>query len=66
MDWKLNKSQFTLADRVKLAWFVLSDDQWTQSKHTLDFEQKMAQFVGSKYAVFVANGSLANTLIAGH
>ncbi len=64
MDWKLNKSQFTLADRVKLAWFVLSDDQWTQSKHTLDFEQKMAQFVGSKYAVFVANGSLANTLIA--
>ncbi len=62
--WRLNRSQFTLADRAKLAWFVLTDDQWTQSKHTLDFEQKMAQFVGSKYAVFVANGSLANTLIA--
>ncbi len=64
--WRLNKSQFTLADRAKLAWFVLSDDQWTQSKHVLDFEQKMAAFVGSKYAVFVANGSLANTLIAMH
>ena len=62
--WKLNDSQFTLIDRAKLAWFVLSDNQWTQSKHTAEFECKMAQFVGSKYAVFVANGSLANTLIA--
>ena len=62
--WRLNRSQFTLADRAKLAWFVFSDDQWTQSKHTLDYEKKMAQFVGVKYAVFVANGSLANTLIA--
>lgn len=64
ITWKLNDSQFTLIDRAKLAWFVLSDNQWTQSKHTAEFECKMAQFVGSKYAVFVANGSLANTLIA--
>ncbi len=64
MKWKLNESQFTLADRAKLAWYVFSDNQWTQSKHTLEFERRMAEFAGTKYAVFVANGSLANTLIA--
>ncbi len=64
MKWKLNDSQFTLADRAKLAWYVFSDNQWTQSKHTLEYERRMAEFAGTKYAVFVANGSLANTLIA--
>lgn len=64
MKWKLNESQFTLSDRAKLAWYVLSDNQWTQSKHTLEYERRMAKFAGTKYAVFVANGSLANTLVA--
>lgn len=64
MKWKLNESQFTIADRAKLAWYVFSDNQWTQSKHTLEYERQMAEFVGTKYAVFVANGSLANTLLA--
>lgn len=64
MKWNLNESQFTLSDRLKLAWFVFSDNQWTQSKHTLAFEHRMANFVDAKHAVFVANGSLANTLIA--
>ena len=62
--WKLNEPQFTLLDRAKLAWYVFSDNQWTQSKHTADLECQMAQLANTKYAVFVANGSLANTLIA--
>lgn len=62
--WPLNESQFTLWDKLKIAKFILTDSQWTQSKHVKAIEDKMAQYVGVKYAVYVSSGSTANTLLA--
>ena len=63
--WPLNNSSFTILDRVKICLFFLNfKNFWTQGKYVKKFEEKFAQFIGSKYAVFVANGSVANTLLA--
>lgn len=63
--WKLNTNHFTFWDRLKICKFFLnSDNFWTYGKQVQQFEQKMADYVGSKYALFVSSGSTANTLIA--
>jgi CDP-6-deoxy-D-xylo-4-hexulose-3-dehydrase len=63
--WPLNTSSFTLLDRIKICLFFLNfKNFWTQGKYVKKFEEKFAKFVESKYAVFVANGSVANTLLA--
>jgi CDP-6-deoxy-D-xylo-4-hexulose-3-dehydrase len=63
--WPLNNSSFTLWDRLKICLFFLNfKNFWTQGKYVKKFEDVFAKFVGSKYAVFVANGSVANTLMA--
>ena len=38
---------------------VLKSDYWTQGPAVLEFEQKFASYIGSKYAVAVANGTAA-------
>ena len=63
--WPLNNSSFTFWDRLKICLFFLNvKNFWTQGKYVKKFENVFAKFVGSKYAVFVANGSVANTLLA--
>jgi len=65
MNWPLNKNNFTFLDRLKICNFILTfKNRWTQDTQVKNFEKKMAEYVGSKYAVFVGNGSLANNLIA--
>jgi dTDP-4-amino-4,6-dideoxygalactose transaminase len=65
MNWPLNKNNFTFIDRLKICNFILSfKNRWTQDVQVKNFEKKIADYVGSKYAVFVGNGSLANNLIA--
>jgi CDP-6-deoxy-D-xylo-4-hexulose-3-dehydrase len=64
MKWPLNKNNFSIFDRLKICKFILNTkNRWTQDIQVKKFEEKMAKYVGSKYAVFVANGSLANNLI---
>lgn len=63
--WPLNNSSFTLLDRFKICLFFLNfKNFWTQGKYVKKFEEIFAKFVGCKFAVFVANGSVANTLMA--
>ena len=63
--WPLNNSSFTFWDRIKICFFFLNCRLfWTQGRYVKKFEKKFAEFVGTKYAVFVANGSVANTLLA--
>lgn len=65
MNWPLNINNFSFTDKLKICKFFLSKGRrWTQDIEVKNFEKKMADYVGSKYAVFVANGSLANNLIA--
>ena len=63
--WKLNTNHFTFWDRLKICGFFLNKNNfWTYGKQVQKFEDKMAKFVGTKYALFVSSGSTANTLLA--
>lgn len=64
LNWKLNESSFDLIDKLKICKFILFDSFWTMNKNVLHFENKMANYVGSKYSVFVSSGSTANTILA--
>ncbi len=64
-SWPLNISHFTLWDKLKIAKFFLTPGKrWTQDEKVAEFERRMAEFVGAKYAVFCSSGSTANTLLA--
>lgn len=64
-SWPLNDNPFSWLDRAKIASFVLNPkNRWTQGEQVAAFEREMAQYVGSKYAVFVSSGSTANTILA--
>lgn len=63
--WYLNINNFSLRDKLKICKFILcKKNRWTQDIQVKKFEQEMANYVGSKYAVFVSSGSTANELIA--
>jgi CDP-6-deoxy-D-xylo-4-hexulose-3-dehydrase len=65
MKWPLNINNFSIADRLKIASFILNpSNRWTQGDKVKLFEEKMAEYIGCKYAVFVSSGSAANTLLA--
>jgi CDP-6-deoxy-D-xylo-4-hexulose-3-dehydrase len=65
--WPLNKPNFTFLDRLKLAsFFINPSKRWTMDYEVKKFEDEMSKFVGVKYAIFVSNGSTANTLIANY
>jgi len=63
--WPLSVDPFTLWDRLRLAAFVLNrSNRLTQCEQVKLYEQKMAKFIGCKFAVYASSGSAANTLLA--
>lgn len=64
LNWKLNESNFTFFDKLKISKFILTDDFWTMGDYVKKFELEMAKYVGTKYAIFVSSGSTANTILA--
>jgi CDP-6-deoxy-D-xylo-4-hexulose-3-dehydrase len=63
--WKLNDSNFTFLDRIKICKFFLNPKNfWTMNKQVSLFEEKMANYIGVKHAIFVSSGSTANTILA--
>jgi CDP-6-deoxy-D-xylo-4-hexulose-3-dehydrase len=63
--WKLNESNFSILDRLKIAAFFLNPkNNWTFGQKCAEFEDKMADYVGCKHAIFVSSGSTANTMLA--
>lgn len=64
-NWPLAINNFDLFDRLKICYFFLNfNNRWTQDKYVKEYEKKVAEFVGCKYALFVSSGSAANQLIA--
>jgi CDP-6-deoxy-D-xylo-4-hexulose-3-dehydrase len=61
--WPLMKNNITLADRLKLAKFVLFSDRFTNGKKVREFESKWNDWLGSKYSLYVSSGSTANYLL---
>ena len=65
IKWPLNVDNTTFLDRLKICSFFLNRKRkWTQGELVKDFEEKMANFIDCKYAIFCSSGSSANTLIA--
>jgi len=65
MKWLLNINNFSFLEKLKICAFLLNPrNRWTQDKQVKSFERKFAEFVGSKFAVYVSSGSTANILIA--
>lgn len=65
--WPLQTSSFTDSDRRQIADFFLNpDNKWTQGKQIYLYEQEMAGYAGTHFAMFVSSGSAANTLLAMH
>tara|TARA_R110002020_G_scaffold92416_11_gene223794 strand:+ start:5073 stop:6230 length:1158 start_codon:yes stop_codon:yes gene_type:complete len=65
MSWPLNINNFSILDRLKISSFILNpSNRWTQGEQVKRFEEKMAEYVGCRYAVYVSSGSTANTLLA--
>jgi hypothetical protein len=65
MKWPLNVNNFNQEDIEKICLFLKDpNSRWTQDNYVEEFENKMANFAGSKYSIFVSSGSTANTLIA--
>jgi len=63
--WKLNEPNFSFFDRLKFsAWVLSGKNFWTMNGQVARFEKRMAEFVGSKFAVFTSSGSTANTILA--
>ena len=61
--WPLMKNNITIADRLKLAKFVLFSDRFTNGKKVREFESKWNEWLGSKYSLYVSSGSTANYLL---
>lgn len=65
--WPLNVSNFTWLDRLKICGFFLNpNNRWTQGDYVLEYEKKMARYIGCEYAVFVSSGSTANSILASY
>lgn len=62
--YPLNSDFFTVKDRLRLAKFALTSNQFTMGKYVKEFEKKFAEFAGVKYALFVSSGSAANRILA--
>lgn len=60
--WPLADSPFTILDRAKISWWILSQDRYTMGAKVEEIEEKFSQLSGSK-ALMVANGSIANHLV---
>lgn len=63
--WPLAINTFGFLDRLRICKFFLTpSNRWTQDKYIREYEKRVAEFVGCKYAVAVSSGSTANQLIA--
>jgi len=62
-NWKLMQQTITKIDRLKLASFVLTADQFTNGKKVKEFEKQWSEWLGCKYSLFVSSGSTANFLL---
>lgn len=62
--WPLAISNFTLWDKLKVCKWLLTKDQWTQGAEVRAYEKRWEKYTGAPHVIMVANGSVANELIA--
>ena len=53
----------TFRQKLKLAYFVLTSNKFTNGPKVREFENVWSKWVGSKHSLFVSSGSTANSLL---
>lgn len=64
MNWPLAVDTLTLADRLKIGWWMLRGRVRTQGTAVRAYEELWERYTGAKHAIMVSNGSVANELLA--
>ena len=63
MRWPLMGESITFTDRLKMAWFTLTTDKFTNGERVKQFEREWSSWLGARYSLYVSSGSTANTLL---
>lgn len=64
MKWPLAVSSFTTLDKLKVGWWLLKEDHWSQGEFVRRYEETWESYTGCKHAIMVSSGSAANFLMA--
>lgn len=64
MNWPLAVSNFTLVDKLKIGWWLVKENHWSQGDWVWYYEKKWEQYTGAPHAIMVSSGSAANHLLA--
>lgn len=62
-EWRLMEDAITLRDRMKMAWFVMTNSRLTNGPKVKEFEKKWSEWLGVDYSLYVSSGSTANSLL---
>ena len=57
------KNALTFMDKIRLVYFILSTDQYTNGKKVREFEAAWSKWLGCNYSLYVSSGSTANLLL---
>ena len=63
MRWPLMGETITFTDRLKMAWFALTTEKFTNGERVRQFEREWSSWLGAKHSIYVSSGSTANTLL---
>lgn len=63
MKWKLMDDAISYSDKLKLAKFCLTSNQFTNGKKVRKIEKEWSEWLGCKHSLFVSSGSTANFLL---
>lgn len=63
VEWKLMEDAITFSDRMKMAWFVMTNSRLTNGPKVKEFEKQWSEWLGVDYSLYVSSGSTANSLL---
>jgi CDP-6-deoxy-D-xylo-4-hexulose-3-dehydrase len=63
LSWRLMDNAITFKQKLKLAYFVLTSNKFTNGPKVREFENVWSEWVGAKHSLFVSSGSTANFLL---
>ena len=63
LSWRLMDNAITFQQKLKLAYFVLTSNKFTNGPKVREFENVWSKWVGAKHSLFVSSGSTANSLL---
>ena len=55
MYWPLMEETITKRDRLRMAWFVLTNSRLTNGPKVRQFEKEWSEWLGVKYSLFTSS-----------